>query len=71
MKTKLIRNLKPGDKLQIRSESRSAVVTVRRVQEIPQGIATGRRRWEVSADYPFWWGLTGVIGYSSDRIEVL
>lgn len=75
MKTKLIRNLKPGDKFKISSvswHSHEATVEVARVQETRYGLLR-KRRWEVivKGGYPWWWGCVPVSGYHNDRIELV
>lgn len=73
MKTKLIRNLKKGDKFRISCESpvrRSAIVTVSHVQETIRGPFSGRRVWQVLGDYPWWWGFP-VRGYSDSKMELI
>jgi hypothetical protein len=73
VRTKLYRNLKPGDRIMVRDatgeKSRAALVTVLRVQECRAGYITGKRRWEVIADYPWWWH-SPITAYSDDRTEV-
>lgn len=71
-KTKLIRNLKKGDKFVVRREDGvSATITVQGVQETQRAWFTGKRQWEVIAhDWPFWWCF-GLRGYSTDRIGLV
>ena len=75
MRTKLIRNLKPGDKFGVRTDfpgekHRHAVVTVSCVQETRRGFMTGKRTWEVIGDYP-WWFPHCITGYHNEKIELL
>lgn len=71
---KLIRNLKKGDKFYVTDntdgKNRRCLITVQTVQETRPGFLTGRRMWQVIADYPFWFSC-GVRGYSKDKIEVI
>ncbi len=74
IQSKLIRNLKPGDKFYVTDDTdgknRRKLITVIAVQETSSGFLTRRRRWKVIADYPFWFSC-GVTGYSNDRIGVI
>lgn len=66
-KTKLYRNLKPGDKFKVyREDGRSYTVTVYRVQESTRSWYTGKRQWEVLGDYPFWW-TTPIRAYHDEK----
>jgi hypothetical protein len=72
-RSKLIRNLKRGDRIRLTDidGKRTAVITVAAVQERRQSWFTGRRMWEVcSPDWPWWWGLMGITGYSDTRIDL-
>jgi hypothetical protein len=80
-KTKLIRNLKPGDIIQISDATRIppvvARVRIRSVAEIDAGFITGRRRWIAHFDwikppdvYTAFNSFMSITGYSTDRIEV-
>lgn len=69
-KERLIRRLREGDKIRISTyDGRNKVVTVIRVQEIQSGFITRQRRWEVIADYPYWWPVP-ITGYADDKIDV-
>lgn len=73
-KSKLIRNLKPGDKFTVMDDTgdrlRTCTVTVSSVRETRRAWFSGKRQWEVSADYPWWWPFP-VRGYSTDRINLV
>ena len=73
-RSKLIRNLKPGDRFTIIDVDgkRTATVTVQAVQETRMGYFTRKRRWEVivQGGYPWWWGCSPMVGYSDSRIEL-
>jgi len=74
MTSKLLRNLKRGDKFVIVDVDgkRKHTVEVQCVQETRCGHFTGKRMWEVIAigGYPCWWGCSPVNGYSDTRIEL-
>lgn len=67
---KLVRNLRKGDKIVIHDETHKATITVAAVQEIQRGHFTGKRTWAVSADYPWWWGITPITGYHNSKIKL-
>ena len=70
MHTKLIRNLKPGDVIQL-TDTEKHRVTVTHVQESRPGFATGRRMWEAYfTPHLYYGGWVSIHGYSDDRIEV-
>jgi hypothetical protein len=71
-RSKLVRNVKRGDKFRIRSERYEAVVTAASdAQETRSGHFTRRRQWMIPANYPWWWGASAVTGYSDTRIELV
>jgi hypothetical protein len=75
MKSKLYRNLRPGDKFRVTDRTdggkeRTAIITVSKVQEGRVGHFTGERRWEVHGDYP-WWFQGPVVAYSGDRVNLV
>ena len=74
-KSKLYRNLKPGDKFRVESAYkiglyRSHIVTVSAVHETCRGYFSGKRQWEVSGDYPYWWNGP-IRAYSDDRTDLV
>lgn len=76
MKTKLYRNLKPGDQFRIETgygikQYRSAIITVTRVEETQRAYFSGKRQWAVYGNYPWWWGSTPVTAYSTDKVELV
>jgi hypothetical protein len=72
MRTKLLRNLKRGDKLRVVDVDgkRTAIVTIHGVRHCGRGVGTGKHMYEAMGDYPWWWGATGVTGYSDTRVEL-
>jgi len=74
MKTKLYRNLKPGDTLTVETgwgirPYRHAVVTVSKVYETRRCWFTNRKQWAVCGDYPWWFGGP-IHAYSDERVEL-
>jgi hypothetical protein len=73
-KTKLGRNLKPGDKIQlvdgISSKPRTALCTVDRVYETRRAWFSGRRMWRVALKDKPWWFGPEIMCYSNERFEV-
>lgn len=80
-KTKLIRNLKPGDIIQVTDAVRYPVITSRvrttHVHESSPGFMTGRRRWTAHFEwihtpevYTAYHSFMSITGYSDERIEV-
>lgn len=71
MQTKLVRNLKAGDKLKLVDidGKRTHLLEVRKVEETRPGYLTGKRQWKVVGDYPWWFPLP-VVGYSNSRITL-
>jgi hypothetical protein len=79
-KTKLIRNLQPGDIVEI-SDTVGKPFTLRveitRVHEIDRGFSTGRRRYAAHfrwinppPRYTAWYSSQYITGYVDERIEV-
>lgn len=73
-RSKLYRNLKPGDKFAIADNTsgklRSAVITVSSVHETKRAWFTGRRLWQVHGNYPWWWPFP-ITAYSDERVELI
>jgi hypothetical protein len=71
-KTKLIRNVRKGEKFIVRDALSGRVTTVvaGNAQETIPGFMTGKRQWMIPGNYPWWWGCSAVTGYSKDKIEV-
>lgn len=75
-KTKLFRNLKPGEKFVVETgygvkQHYSSVVTVSCVRETCLSWLTGKRQWNVFGNFPWWWGGKCTTIGSKDRVEVL
>jgi hypothetical protein len=76
MKTKLYRNLKPGDQFTVvdltypSAYGRAAAVTVTGVREAGPAWFTGKRQWEIHGTYP-WWFRGPIMAYSTDRVELI
>jgi hypothetical protein len=72
-RSKLLRNLKPGDRYTIQGTEphQRLTLTVLRVEETSMGCFTGKRRWAVHSveRRPFWFQFP-VIGYSDERIAL-
>lgn len=74
--TKLIRNVKPGEKILLRTqftghEENSGIFTVESVQEIDRGVFSGNRRWRIEVVNPPWWYPIGPSGDSTERVTVV
>ncbi len=74
-RTKLVRNLRPGDVIEVTDAvgypARTYRVTVTHVQETRPGIASGRRMWQAAFTPALRFGSWSTItGYSDDRVEV-
>lgn len=70
-KSKLYRNLKPGDKFTVgREDGKRATVTVSSVHETKRAWFSGKRQWIVNGDYPYWWSVP-IHAYSTDRIDLV
>lgn len=75
-KSKLYRNLKPGDKFQVidltflSTHGRTHTVTVTSVQETKRAWFTNRRQWAIHGNYPWWFGGP-IMAYSDDRVELM
>lgn len=74
MSTKLYRNLKKGDKIVLLDETdypkiRKHILIVSSVRECSRAWFTGKRQWEVSGNYPFWFPFP-IRAYSNDRTEL-
>jgi hypothetical protein len=74
-KTKLVRNLKPGDVIHVTDAvqlpAKTHRVTVRRVQEGPRGWFSGKRMWRAYFEPQLMHGSwTYITGHSKDRVEV-
>lgn len=67
--TRLYRNLKKGDKFVVRFENKSTIVVVSSVNETRRFHFSGKRCWEIHANYP-WWFPGPIRGYSTDKIEI-
>lgn len=76
MKTKLYRNLKPGDRFTVidlsftSTHGRASTVTVSKVHETSKAWFSGKRQWAVHGDYP-WWFTGPIHAYSTDRVELV
>lgn len=70
-KSRLVRNLKPGDRLRVIGDNESRIVTVSRVQETRAGFLTKRRMWEAILSSPPFWFPNTITGYHDTRVEVL
>ncbi len=73
-RTKLYRNLKPGDRFIVETdwvikEHRTAVVTVSCVKETYICPFTSKRQWRVLGNYP-WWFSGPIHVYSDERVEL-
>ncbi len=75
-KSKLYRNLKPGDKFEVVIDTPKfravAVVTVSDVKRMPSMRFSDRGRaiYYVYGDFPFWWGQDYIRAYSDERTEL-
>lgn len=80
MKTKLFRNLKPGDKFvvyrdilgveKLKVSQTHAIVTVISVQETTRAHFSGKRQWQVNGNYPWWW-VTPICAYANEKTELV
>lgn len=72
LKTKLYRNLKPGDIISVEcniTDYRKEYVKVNRVQETTKYWHSVKRIWEIHGEYPWWW--PGPIrAYSNEKCDV-
>ena len=73
-KSKLYRNLKPGDRFKVETgygikQYLSAVVTVSSVEKVGRNRFSGKQQWAVYGDYPWWWGRP-IHAESSERCEL-
>ena len=74
-KSKLYRNLKPGDQFKVEtgygiSRYMWHIVTVSSVKETRRAFFTGKRQWAVYGDYP-WWFSGPIHAYSYDRVTLV
>lgn len=73
LRSKLWRNLKPGDKFRVSCAGvpyREKVCTVTKVQEVRRAWFSGKRQWEIHADYPWWWPCP-IRAYADERTELV
>ncbi len=75
MRTKLCRNLKPGDRFTVETgwgvkQYLSAIVTVNSVEKTGRDWFAGKHQWIIYGDYPWWWGRP-IYAYSTDRVELV
>ena len=75
-RTKLFRNLKPGEQFQVILDIpghpyTASTVTVTSVERIAKPRKYGISFWRVYGDFPLWWCCPYLVAYSDERTELV